>query len=224
MKKEESKFTLIELLVVVAIIGILASLLLPSLSRAREKAKIAVEFANRSQLMKATLMYADDNNSYLPDRDNSFQELHNMKLGSRDNNVRLLEAYCGSKEYKVREAMWFCDSTLNEVRNQETTTPNYSYDNATVQFNNPPGSGTVLITGFDISSLTIGEPENAVWNCLSLTTPSNKYFGHDTPIIDEGFQKGASTAFLDGSAKWMHKSTLNQFYSGTNNIFYIPIK
>jgi len=218
------KFTLIELLVVVAIIGILASILLPSLSKAREKARIAVEVANRSQLMKATLMYADDNSSYLPDRDNTFQELHAMNHGGKDNNTRLLEAYCGSYEYKVREAMLFCDSTLNDVRNQETTTPDYAYDNATVQYNNPPGAGTLLIPDFNISSIAIGQPENAVWNCLSLTTPSNKYFGHDTPIIDEGFQKGASTAFLDGSAKWMHKSTFKQFYSGTNNIFYIPIK
>jgi prepilin-type N-terminal cleavage/methylation domain-containing protein len=226
-EKMNKKFTLLELLIVIAIIGILVTLLLPSLRSAREKAKIAVEVSNRAQLMKATIIYADDNSSWLPDRYNTFQELHAMSVsGKNDNNVRLLEAYCGSKEYDTREAMFFCDSTLNEKRNQQKTgNPDYSYDNGTVQYNNPPSSGNTIILDFDIRNLSFGEPENAVWNCMSLLIRSQSlYFGHDTPIITAGFQKGASTSFFDGSARWMDKSLLKQFYIGNDNTFYIPIK
>lgn len=65
MRRE--KFTLIELLVVVAIIGILASLLLPSLSKAREKGKRAVCKSNLHQIGVAIHNYADSNNDKIPD-------------------------------------------------------------------------------------------------------------------------------------------------------------
>ncbi|MBE6381215.1 MAG: DUF1559 domain-containing protein [Lentisphaerae bacterium] len=63
MKKH---FTLIELLVVIAIIAILAAMLLPALSAARERARNANCVSKLKQIALADTMYAQDNKSSMP--------------------------------------------------------------------------------------------------------------------------------------------------------------
>jgi len=59
-------FTLIELLVVMAIIGLLLGVLIPSLSKAREEARMSVCRSNLSQLGLAILVYADHHDERIP--------------------------------------------------------------------------------------------------------------------------------------------------------------
>lgn len=62
----DQAFTLIELLVVIAIIAILASLLLPAMSSAREKGRRAVCISNARQLGIAIQLYAQENDGRIP--------------------------------------------------------------------------------------------------------------------------------------------------------------
>ena len=65
------KFTLIELLVVIAILGILMTLLIPSLVKSREKATRAVCLSNHRQYYLGIQLFANENNYKMPPRMNN---------------------------------------------------------------------------------------------------------------------------------------------------------
>lgn len=65
-------FTLLELLVVVGIISVMAAILLPALSQARESAKATLCLSNIRQLSTALVAYENDNNGWLPQQNGDY--------------------------------------------------------------------------------------------------------------------------------------------------------
>ena len=89
---EMRKFTLVELLVVIAIMGILISLLLPSIGEARAKARFTICKSNLHQWSLASILHADDRDSIIAytylrsNDDNTFRAALDPRLLNGDDN------------------------------------------------------------------------------------------------------------------------------------------
>ena len=114
-------FTLVELIVVIAILGILAALLFPSLARAREGAKRASCASNLKQIGLSFTLYSQDyDETIVPYRvagENPFRSDARVENESSDNIFlnMLLQPYAKS------DALWKCPSHSNSWVNVDTT-------------------------------------------------------------------------------------------------------
>ncbi len=107
------KFTLIELLVVIAIIAILAALLLPALTNAREKGRKIYCVNNLKQLGVGMIQYTGDNHNMLPD--NTLEDLPALRCW----DMRIA-SYVG---YKLDEGppIFRCPSGIPSNKNENNS-------------------------------------------------------------------------------------------------------
>ena len=162
MIKKSKRFTLIELLVVVAIIGILAAMLLPVLSKARERARRVSCASNLKQIGLACIMYSGDKKGAFPSTgDASIDKYTSLKLLTTNSYMTYSEVFmCPSTGNAKTDDLGYAALT-----NEDT---DYQYVGSGLRDNNAtPTTTIVALDHVDVTSQEAVEaasevPESAV--------------------------------------------------------------
>jgi len=212
-------FTLIELLTVIAIIGILAAILIPTVGKVKESAAKSTCSGNLHQIALGTLTYASDNKGRLPSRPASYPFPHSFVTADWD----LLKAYVGDS---TKANLMYCPGALQEWRSPASTEYGVETGNYVTYayFGNlalaPEARAAFGLSTQSVLTNTKTTPaEISLWTCLTYKNGSS-YHGHSDPDTPQVVQ-GQNAVRADGSVRWVSGRDLIPYFA-SNSTFYGP--